>query len=89
VRRDPEQAGKDKPTHTPDEVFAQVIEIEEKAKRAAEERKARKPGGFLAGLDAPQERPVPKVEPQDQAAREARLARLLDLLDDDSTVGDW
>lgn len=81
VRRDPEAKGDDKPTHTPDEVFAEQIKIEERAAQAAEERKARK-----GWLDRPEPEPEERADPEERAKR---VERLLELLGDDATIDDW
>ena len=81
VKRDPKLKGKDKPTAPPKEVFATVRQDREKAKEQVEITP-------VAVVTPAPVAPKPQT-PKEEAATQARLAKLFDLLGDDSTDDDW
>lgn len=74
-KRDPELKGKDKPTVKPDDV-AMTVEPEEPAEGVSADPK-------------PEPEPVKTLSPEEDAAAQAKLASLLDTIDDDSQDSDW
>lgn len=75
LKRDPSLKGKDKPEHTPDEVFAHVVkESPPEPKKPVEERPA----------------PPPEpVKPLSEKEQRKRMKKLLDMFADGTTTSDW
>lgn len=77
ISRDPEQKGRDKPSLRPDEVFEHMND--EPTAPASED-----------AVEAPTaSEPKTPLTPEEKAAREASVAKLLGLLDDAATDEDW
>ncbi len=79
VKRDPKRKGKDKPTVPPKEVFADV----------RKERAAAAAVTVVEAAPAPKPPVVKRRSPAEEAATSKKLAKLIELLGDDSTDDDW
>lgn len=89
VRRDPKQKGTDKPEEGPDEVFASVRRL----RKEAEERKAQSVAATARDADDDGEEgegaPAAPVVQRPSEESMARVAKMLEAMDDKSTIYDW
>lgn len=87
VKRDPNLIGADRPRQTPDEVFATfrrsraALEEKEKEQKAMEQTSQSE-----VSVEVPR---APERTPEEEQARDAAIAKLFDLLEDETTNDDW